>query len=114
MTHTDACNAAIFQIQRLGGRAWRRDVGLFWDARGNLRRVGVPGEADVQGILPGGRAIAVEVKTGHAKRTARQCRWAECFQSLGGVYCVARYSETGRNDGDETIRRVIEESREWT
>ena len=109
MTHTEAVKCAIQAVISCGGRAWRRDVGLFYDARGHPRRIGVPGEADVQGILPDGRALAVEVKTGNAKRTREQIAWSKMWVGMGGVYALARYSATGSQNGDDVIKRAIKQ-----
>jgi len=106
LTHNNAVRRAIFAVQRAGGRAWRRDVGLFYDQRGTLRRIGTKGEADVQGILPGGRAIAIEVKTGNGRRTVQQRAWAAAWERLGGLYVVARYNDS--TNGDDKIRAALE------
>ena len=68
---------------------FRRDVGLFMDQRGHPRKIGVPGEADIQGIQPGGRAVAIEVKVGRDKRRPHQEAWATRFVQVGGLYCLA-------------------------
>ena len=110
LTHTMACNRAILAVTACGGRAFRREVGLFSDRRGNPRRIGIAGEADVQGwIGPRGRALAIEVKTGRSVRTDAQKAWAAQFQRDGGLYVLARYSET--DDGDATIRAALEAER---
>lgn len=107
ITHPEAVHAALRAIVSCGGRAWPRNVGLFRDVRGNPRKVGVRGEADVQGLVPGGRALAVEVKTGAAERTPEQRAWGRMWVAMGGLYVVARYSDS--DDGDAAIRAAIED-----
>lgn len=108
VNHTDACKLAILAIIECGGRAWPRTVGLFRDVRtGKPRSIGTTGEADVQGIIPGGWAIAAEVKTGKACRSSEQIQWGEMWTKLGGVYVVARFAPG--YDGQEIIRDAIRE-----
>ena len=103
MNHNDAVNQARLTAASVGWKVFRREVGLFYDRRGNPRRVGTEGEGDLQGWRVGdGRATAIEVKTGNARRTKEQKRWGESFVRDGGIYVVARYSDT--EDGDEAIR----------
>lgn len=108
VSHKDACRLAALVISDFGGMPSIRNVGLFFDRRGNPRRIGVKGEADVQGVMPDGRAVAVEVKTGKATRTAQQRRWGKRFAELGGLYLVARWSET--EDGAEQIRAALRDA----
>jgi hypothetical protein len=110
MTHNDAVRLTLLTLSELGCLVARREVGLFFDLRGIERRIGINGEADVQGLVPGGRALAVEVKAGRcAKRSKDQIRWGARFVQLGGLYVVARFTAT--EDGRETIRRAVQMSR---
>jgi len=106
VTHTDACNLVIFEIQAHGGRAWRREVGLFYDLRGNPRKLGSTGQADVYGIVRDGRHIEVEVKTGRGQRTSEQKQWEATVRELGAIYCLARF--TAGHDGRVDVRQAIE------
>lgn len=106
MTHNDAVRIAMLTLSELGCRhVVRREVGLFYDRRGNPRHIGVAGEADVQAVAPGGRACAVEVKTGSARRTPQQKRWGASFAQSGGIYVVAQFSEL--EDGTAAIRTAL-------
>lgn len=128
VTHDEAVNEALLTVSRAGHRAWRREVGNFHDVRvigaaigllsqgepalalSTLRRsrphkIGVVGEADVQGVLDGGWALAVEVKTGNAVRSDGQKRWAAMFARMGGCYVLARWNAV--EDGSLTIGREI-------
>lgn len=91
MNHSDSVNAVLLHLSTLGCLVARRDVGLFRDARGTPRHIGVKGEADVQGTAPpDGRSIAVEVKTGRGQLSLEQRKWRDAFVSRGGAYAVAR------------------------
>jgi hypothetical protein len=106
MTHNDAIKTAMLTLAELGCRhIVRRDVGLFTDRQGVPRHIGVKGEADVQAVAPGGRACAVECKTGAATRTAEQRRWGASFTQSGGIYVVARFND--REDGAAAIRAAF-------
>ena len=107
MNHSDACNTVIFEIQAHGGRAWRREVGLFYDERGGARTIGVKGQADVYGIMPGGRHIEVEVKTGNATRHEKQRAWAHFVKEMGALYHLARFNDLV--DGRETLSDYLQE-----
>ncbi|MEO1018335.1 MAG: hypothetical protein AAFY56_11660 [Pseudomonadota bacterium] len=102
MTHNDACNLARLTATECGARVFRREVGLFTDMNGTKRKLGVPGEADLQGWTADGRALAIEIKTGTGRRTEKQVRWSESFR---GVYILARFSD--RHDGAQTIREAL-------
>lgn len=76
-------------------RVWERRVGLATPI-GTDRKVyyGVKGEADIQGIIyPGGRALAIEVKTGNAVLSEDQRTWRAMFIKFGGLYIEARSVE---------------------
>lgn len=100
MTHTEACNIARLIAAKYRVVLFRREVGLFYDRRGNERRLGVAGEADLQGWLPCGRAAAIEVKTGKAVRNKEQKLWANAFP---GFYILARFP-----GGEEQLRTAFE------
>lgn len=108
LSHNEAVNETLKVVSRLGHRAFRRDVGNYRDLRSDkVHKIGYKGEADVQGWLMGGYALAIEVKTGNAVRTEEQEKWAAMFQRMGGCYILARWNDC--NDGETTIKAAIEE-----
>ena len=54
---------------------------------------GVNGVSDIIGILPGGRFLAIEVKTDRGKATPKQERFIEEINHGGGLAFVARSVE---------------------
>ncbi len=56
-------------------------------------RFGVVGQADVNGIVRGGRRIEIEVKSPTGKRTPEQVAWGRMVESFGGIYVVARSTD---------------------
>src|SRR3954470_15531403 len=79
VTHDEALSRALLAVTRAGGRAWRAEVGLFRDMRGEKHNIGTKGMSDLIGLCPGGRALSVEVKTGNARRTIEQRAWADMW-----------------------------------
>jgi hypothetical protein len=58
---------------------------------------GTIGEADIQGVIgPHGRLVALEVKTGDARRTPEQIAWAQSRERLGCVVAVVHSVEEAR------------------
>lgn len=66
----------------------RRQSGVYQDG-GRWIRVGVRGEADISGILKGGRAYAIEVKRPGRLPDERQTEFLNRIQAAGGVAGVA-------------------------
>lgn len=59
--------------------------------KGRLVRFGVPGTADIVGLLaPWGRMVMIEVKTQAGKQREAQIVMQRVVTSMGGLYIVAR------------------------
>lgn len=73
-------------------RLWRANVGV---ARIGFRvvRFGIPGQADLTGILPDGRRLEVEVKSPEGTQSEEQRNYQRMIERLGGVYVLARSVE---------------------
>ena len=76
-------------------RIWRANCGV---ARiGNrVIRFGVPGQADLTGILPGGRRLEIEAKAPEGRQTEEQRNYQRMIERFGGVYVLARSVEDVR------------------
>jgi hypothetical protein len=76
-------------------RLWRANTGV---ARiGNrVVRFGVPGQADLTGILPDGRRLEIEVKSPAGTQTEDQHNFQRMIERFGGVYVLARSVEDVR------------------
>ena len=73
----------------------RRNVGLARDPdTGRVVKFGVPGEADLQGVLRlgprVGLAVALEVKTPTGRQSSTQRKWESAWTRRGGFYRVVR------------------------
>lgn len=72
-------------------RVWRNNSGALKDAQGHLIRFGLPGSADILGILkPTGRFLAIECKTEIGKQSDLQKAFQRMIESHGGLYILAR------------------------
>jgi hypothetical protein len=68
--------------------------------KGRLVRFGVPGTADIMGIIaPTGRMLAIEVKSGTGKQRPEQERFQRVVTAFGGLYILARSLQ----DVDQTL-----------
>ena len=70
-------------------RIWRANVGV---ARIGDRvvRFGVPGQADLTGILPDGRRLEIEVKSASGRQTTDQQAFGRMIERFHGIYILAR------------------------
>ena len=88
---SDIQRAILDYLKARGIMAWRQKSEGTWDAaRGLYRRgTGTPGLPDIGGILPGGRALQIEVKAGKNKATPEQVDFLACARAAGAVAFVA-------------------------
>lgn len=70
-------------------RLWRANVGVARIGR-RVVRFGVPGQADLTGILPGGRRLEIEVKSDSGAQTPEQRAYQRLIERFDGVYVLAR------------------------
>lgn len=74
-------------------RLWRQQVGATPIGSGPAQRFvryGLPGMADLSGLLRCGRRVEVEVKSETGRPSPEQERWADMVQAWGGLYVLAR------------------------
>ncbi len=77
-------------------RLWRANAGVARMGR-RVVRFGVPGQADLTGILPGGIRLEVEVKAADGRQTEEQRNYQRMIERFGGVYVLARSVEDVQN-----------------
>ena len=68
-------------------RAWRNNVGAARDG-GRFVRFGLPGSADITGILQDGRRREIEVKGPRGRLSEKQKNFGAMIEKFGGVYGV--------------------------
>ena len=74
-------------------RAWRNNTGsLKIDNR--FVRFGLKGQADISGIMEGGRRLEIEVKTSKGVQSQAQKDYDQMITKFGGIYLLARDYET--------------------
>ena len=90
MTEHQIQNAILREFgTRTDLRIWRANTGV---ARYGKRvvRFGVPGQADLTGILPDGRRLEIEVKSATGRQSTDQKNYQQMIERLNGVYILAR------------------------
>lgn len=73
-------------------RLWRANVGSARFGR-QVVQFGVPGQADLTGIIPGGRRLEIEVKSEAGRQSRDQKAWQTLIERFGGLYILARSVE---------------------
>jgi len=73
-------------------RVWRANVGVARIGR-RVVRFGVPGQADITGILPNGRRLEIEVKAPTGRQSEDQANFQRMIERFGGLYVLARSVE---------------------
>src|SRR3990172_2554155 len=89
-------DTAIADLQSISGATrgivWRNNSGVaMLPGRGGKRRpvrFGVPGQADISGILQGGRRLEIECKMPNRKLTDEQKSFGKAITMMGGLYIV--------------------------
>lgn len=76
-------------------RLWRQNTGVAFypDWQTGQRRAvrfGLPGAADLSGILPDGRRLEIEVKSPKGRQTKEQAAYQRMIERFGGLYVLAR------------------------
>jgi hypothetical protein len=91
MTETALVNAILLEFgARHDLRLWRQNTGAARTQTGALVRFGIPGQADISGILSDGRRIEIECKSTHGRLTKEQKAWRAMIERFGGLYVLAR------------------------
>lgn len=71
-------------------RIWRANVLVAKDKSGRVIRAGVKGQADISGILMGGRRLEIETKSATNGQSPEQKKWQAMIERFGGLYVLAR------------------------
>lgn len=91
MKESDIQRLIMLAMSEAGCLIFRNNVGVLKNAAGIPIRFGLAvGSSDLIGIAPGGRFLAVEIKTPTGKATPEQLRFIEAVRARGGVAGIAR------------------------
>lgn len=85
-------NEIMIALSKAGCLVWRNNVGAWKDPSGRVIRYGVGGRggADLLGVAPDGRALAVECKTATGRIRPEQLTFIAAVQKAGGRSGLAR------------------------
>lgn len=89
MKETNLVRGCLTYLRTRGIFAWRNNSGAT-KVGGRMVRFGARGSPDIIGVLPDGRFLAVECKTGRRKLTPEQAAFLDRVAECGGVTVVAR------------------------
>lgn len=92
---TDLIRACLRLLKLRGVFAWRNNTtGVYDPARGRFRTfTGLKGVADILGVLPGGRLLAVEGKMPGNRPTRDQQAFLDGVRRAGGAALVVHSVE---------------------
>ena len=91
MREQDIQRLIMLTLSEAGCLIFRNNVGVLKNAAGIPIRFGLAvGSSDLIGIAPGGRFLAVEIKTPTGKATPEQLRFIEAVRARGGIAGIAR------------------------
>ena len=62
-------------------------------AKGRYQSYGFPGSPDILGIMPDGRYLGIEVKTGSAIQNKNQIKFMKKINENNGIYLIVRRIE---------------------
>ena len=91
MREQDIQRLIMLALSEAGCLIFRNNVGVLKNAAGIPIRFGLAvGSSDLIGIAPGGRFLAVEIKTPTGKATPEQLLFIEAVRARGGIAGIAR------------------------
>jgi hypothetical protein len=94
--------ACLRYLEKRGIKAWNNPSGAVHIAPDRWLHFGKKGNADILGILPGGRFLAVECKAAHGRLSPEQREFLADIKSLGGFAVVAKSWQ----DIDQALREA--------
>ena len=90
MTHKQLKQAIIREFRTRGDmRIWPNEPGRT-QIKGRWLQFGLKGQADITGIMLGGRRVEIEVKVGRDKQKPDQKNYQSVIERMGGLYVLAR------------------------
>lgn len=94
MKESDIQRLIMLALSEAGCVVWRNNTGVLKNAAGIPIKFGLcVGSSDLIGIAPGGRFLAVEIKTQKGKATPEQIRFIDAVRARGGIAGIARSPE---------------------
>ena len=87
-TETQIVRAILDYLAANRIMAWRNNTGAAMNPAGRLVRFGTPGMPDIAGVLPGGRALFLEVKRRHGRVSPEQDRMRTRLVEAGALVSI--------------------------
>lgn len=94
--HTQLVNGCLLEISKLPWvRVWKNHRGQAQTIRGQWMNFGIPGQADITGIVKNERTghgirTEIECKTGTGRQEPDQINFERMILKMGGQYRVAK------------------------
>jgi hypothetical protein len=82
---------ALLKLHCPTGVFYRTNTGAFageYNGRKRFVKFGVPGLADITGVLPGGRALYVECKSAKGKQSPAQAAFQQAVEAADALYVL--------------------------
>jgi hypothetical protein len=90
MTETQILRDILVAVNQIPNALfWRVNVGVAQTPDGRMNRYGLPGQADIAGVIRG-RHVEIEVKTHSGRQSRQQIRWQRAVERAGGTYVLVR------------------------
>ena len=85
----------MLALSQAGCTIFRNNTGAYKTEQGGFVKYGVGGKggSDLIGVAPGGRFLAVEVKTAKGRATQDQLNFINVIKSKNGIAFIARSAE---------------------
>ena len=88
---TPLMHRVMLALSDAGCLIWRNNTGSVKTTDGRFVKFGLcVGSADLIGIAPGGRFLAVEIKTATGRATTEQQRFINAVLTRGGIAGIVR------------------------
>lgn len=102
--HTTLVRSALVALSQQGHLVWDNQTGAGWVGKFITRTAtgrtildsarpisfGLPGSADIIGVLVCGKPLAAEAKTGTGRQRKNQQNFQAAWEKRGGIYVVFR------------------------
>lgn len=93
MTETELMRNILVAVNQIPDALfWRVNVGLGAGPDGRMTRYGLPGQADIAGVVRG-RHVELEIKSATGRQSQQQVRWQRAVERAGGVYVLVRSAD---------------------
>lgn len=85
MSETDIMRNIMVKLSQLGCICLRTNAGAFYTRDGRPVRIGIPGQSDLCGHRPDGKAFYAEIKKPGQKPRENQLNFLEAMRNSGAI-----------------------------